>query len=78
MIPDEDNWNDFPGLAEKNLNWIASRAGEKHILFVLESNSTWKIRLNDFPEEPMYTLIVEEEEMLNFTDWPDSWKKVQP
>jgi len=78
MIPNEDNWNDFPGLAKRNLNWIANHAGEKHILFVLESNSTWKIRLNDFPEEPMYTLIVEEKEVLNFTDWPDSWKKVKP
>ncbi|WP_139347265.1 MULTISPECIES: hypothetical protein [unclassified Herbaspirillum] len=75
MISNEDNWNDFPGLAEKPLRWIENPTDVRLIRFVLASNSAWEIRLNDFPEEPMYTLIVEGKEVLNFTEWPDKWAK---
>lgn len=34
-----------------------------------------KIRLNDFPVESMYTLIVNENPVLNFDDWPESWNR---
>jgi hypothetical protein len=32
-----------------------------------------KLRLNDFPEEPMYTLIVNNEAFESFDDWPSTW-----
>src|SRR5215204_286212 len=31
------------------------------------------VRLNDFPEEELYALIADGEEITNFDDWPDSW-----
>ena len=36
---------------------------------------TWKIRLNDFPDEPMYSLLVEGREIIHFDEWPSEWIK---
>jgi hypothetical protein len=33
------------------------------------------VRLNDFPEEELYALIADGEEITNFDDWPDSWTR---
>lgn len=33
------------------------------------------IRLNDFPEESLYTLMVNDEEVVSFDDWPEPWPK---
>lgn len=33
------------------------------------------IRLNDFPDENLYTLIVNEKEVASFDDWPKQWKR---
>lgn len=35
----------------------------------------WKLRLNDFPEEPLLTLFIGEEEWGSFDDWPPAWKR---
>ena len=31
------------------------------------------VRLNDFPEEELYALIADGEEITNFDDWPNCW-----
>lgn len=33
------------------------------------------IRINDFPEEEMYTLLKGDIALFNFNDWPENWKK---
>jgi hypothetical protein len=33
------------------------------------------IRLNDFPAESLYTLLVNQHEVADFEDWPDNWKR---
>ena len=33
------------------------------------------IRLNDFPDESLYTLIVNDEEVASFDDWPEPWNR---
>jgi len=35
------------------------------------------IRVNDFPEEHFYTLIVDDEEVGDFDDWPDNWIRAE-
>lgn len=34
-----------------------------------------RIRLNDFPDEHLYTLIVEGREIASFDDWPANWSR---
>ncbi len=34
------------------------------------------IRLNDFPDEPLYTLLADGVELRHFDDWPAKWQKL--
>jgi hypothetical protein len=36
----------------------------------------WAIRLNDFPEEHLYTLLINGRTIGGFDDWPPEWAKV--
>lgn len=36
---------------------------------------TWRIRLNDYPDDIMYTLIVHDEVIGKFHDWPECWRR---
>lgn len=37
--------------------------------------SIWKVVLNDFPDEPLYTIYVGEKPIMSFNNWPDEiWK----
>ncbi len=33
------------------------------------------IRINDFPDETLYTLMVDDVEVANFDDWSAHWKR---
>ena len=33
------------------------------------------IRLNDFPDDYLYTLIVDDREIASFDDWPQHWTR---
>lgn len=35
----------------------------------------WRIRIGDFPAEPMYTLVVDGEDALAFDEWPPTWQR---
>ncbi len=35
----------------------------------------WVIRLNNFPAENLYTLIVDDVEVAHFDDWPELWSR---
>jgi hypothetical protein len=34
-----------------------------------------KIRLNDFPDEQLYTLVIEDNDTLSFSTWPQTWAR---
>ncbi len=34
-----------------------------------------QLRVNDFPEEPLYTLIVDGVEVVSFDDFPKNWSR---
>lgn len=35
----------------------------------------WRIRVNDFPDELMYSLIIGDENAGDFHDWPEPWRR---
>lgn len=37
--------------------------------------AAWRIRINDFPDELMYSLIIGGESAGDFHDWPESWQR---
>ena len=39
------------------------------------SNVPCRIRLNDFPDEPLYSLFQENQHVADFDDWPASWDR---
>ncbi|MGL1901294.1 MAG: hypothetical protein OCC49_04090 [Fibrobacterales bacterium] len=70
------NWKHLQGL-QKDPKW-KNTTQEKGIVYsALCSGINWNIRMNNFPDEPVYTLIVDDEEIIHFDEWPEFWKKPQ-
>jgi hypothetical protein len=38
-------------------------------------NRLWRVRINDFPAEKLYSLLVDGREIERFDDWPKAWKR---
>lgn len=55
---------------------VWNRTGDPYYPYITMVDTTkWIVRVNDFPEEDMYTLIVDEVEIVHFNDWPQQWKR---
>ena len=37
----------------------------------------WRVRINDFPDEPLYTVYVDDGKVGDFDDWPATWTRPQ-
>ncbi len=35
----------------------------------------WTVRVNDFPAEPLYTLLVDGEPVEDLDGWPPAWRR---
>ena len=71
-----NNWVDFPKL-KFDPEWSQAEVNINHIQFVaMVGLSKWQLRMNNFPDKPLFTLIINGDEVIHFDDWPDFW--VQP
>lgn len=68
-----DNWDDFPEYRVPGLVWRKKLIGGGYVTKV--KGKQWVVRINNFPDEPAYTLIVGGNEILHFSDWPSEWTK---
>jgi hypothetical protein len=60
---------------QRPVTWRTS-SGENCIVFESEvEGSRWTIRLNDFPDEPCHTLLINGDEVMQFDDWPSIWER---
>jgi hypothetical protein len=48
-------------------NWVVYKASV--------DGARWAIRMNDFPAEPLYTLLINETPIMDFEDWPSFWTR---
>jgi hypothetical protein len=39
------------------------------------ADARWRVRVNDFPDDLMYTLVIGETEIGSFHDWPETWRR---
>lgn len=66
-----NNWQDFKEpLIE--LTWVKSGAR----LYFCNKKKDWLIVLNNFPEDPAFTLYVEQSVILHFDDFPPEWTRI--
>jgi hypothetical protein len=69
-------------LAKYDLTQIAvvwKHTGDAQVPYTADARSRrFTIRINDFPAEPMYTLIAEGRELQDLDDWPSAWVKPDP
>ena len=55
---------------------IWSRTDDIHHPFSAQvDGQVWVIRLAEFPEEPLYTLIVDDSVIGSFSAWPEGWQR---
>ncbi len=60
--------------ARARVSWASTADAE--LPFAAEiGGERWRVRVNDFPAEPLYTLIVDGREQIDLDDWPDAWCK---
>jgi hypothetical protein len=71
-----NNWGDHPEI-QKPIPWeTATKPAAKHEVFRARVDAkNWSIRLNDFPDEPMYTLLIDGQAIIHFDNWPSFWKR---
>jgi hypothetical protein len=58
----------------QNVNWTSTQNPEFPYHVVID-NVRWVIRLNDFPSNPLYTLLIDDRAVMDFDDWPYTWKR---
>jgi hypothetical protein len=57
--------------------WV--RRGDVTRPFAAEvAGQQWLLQLGDFPAAPLYTLIVDGEEIGSFDTWPEAWGRPTP
>lgn len=72
----QDNWSDFPSFSRHKIAWKKSAPNTSHVAYeAIVENRSWRLRMNDFPDEPLYTLIVNGVEIIHFNDWPSDWTR---
>lgn len=60
--------------SERGVTFRAS-ADPRHPFEAEVDGQPWKVRLNEFPERSLYTLIVADQEVEELTEWPAAWTR---
>ena len=57
-----------------DVTWQSTHDPEQPYQAVV-SGVTWQIRLNDFPAQPLYTLLIDGQPIGDLDDWPAAWTR---
>ena len=51
-------------------------SGAGYIIFEASvGQHRWTVRLNNFPDEPLHTLLIDGDEIVHFNGWPWFWRQ---
>jgi hypothetical protein len=65
---------EFTANLARTLSWNST--GDPFHPWETEVDGTnWRIRINDFPDELIYSLIIGNENAGDFHDWPETWQR---
>lgn len=56
------------------VNWVKTSHAEYPYQVEIQGQ-VWQIRINDFPAEPMYTLLIEGKVIGSFDEWSNQWQR---
>jgi hypothetical protein len=59
-------------LMKQKLEWVKT-SDPLHPLRTKAEGKELRLRIGDFPEESMYTLLVDDQAVTEFDDWPKAW-----
>jgi len=77
MTPNDiaNNWDDFPEI-QRSIGWRTADINEDFVIYQADEDGvSWMIRLNDFPDEPLFTILRDNTEVMRFDDWPRFWNR---
>jgi hypothetical protein len=57
---------------KRHITWELTESAEYPYQAVIDG-VRYVVRINDFPEEMLYTLIVDSHEYIDFNSWPACW-----
>jgi hypothetical protein len=60
----------------KSVKW-SKTADPIHLWRATVGLETWVVRVNDFPDEHLYSLLVNNREAGSFDEWPSQWQRVE-
>ena len=70
----DKKWDEHPGL-KQDIDWRIG-PGKEGIIYVAEKGAIlWKIRQNNTPGERAFSLLIDDQEIVHFDDWPSFWKR---
>ena len=73
----EDNWADASEYLILGVVWKRIRdSNDGRIYQSTDQDPAWFIRLNDYPDEPLHTLLVGSKEIIHFNEWPSEWVRI--
>ena len=56
-----------------DVRWFKTKDDETVLWRAKAGSESWAVRVNDFPEEHLYTLFVGNQEIGSFDEWPRQW-----
>lgn len=52
------------------------RTGDAEFPYAAKVDSQeWRVRVGDFPAEALYTLLIADQAVADYDDWPQAWQR---